>query len=124
MDSENANLMILLSFIILGHPDWKKGHIQIFEICLPEKVGETQKKMKELVNSGRLPITAKNIKINEKEPNISRKAIINEYSEKAGLTLIGIREELVKHEKEKLFEGYNTTGTTLFVHSKNQKDIE
>jgi amino acid transporter len=124
MDSENANLMILLSFILLGHPDWKKGHIQIFEICLPEKVGETQQKMKELVNSGRLPITAKNIKIIAQEPNISKKAIINQYSEKAGLTLIGIREELLKHEKENLFKGYDTIGTTLFVHSKNQKKIE
>ena len=36
MDAENANLMILLSFIILGHPDWKKGHIEIFDICAPE----------------------------------------------------------------------------------------
>lgn len=124
MDSENANLMILLSFILLGHPDWKKGHIQIFEICLPEKVGETQQKMKELVNSGRLPITEKNIKIIAQEPNISKKAIINQYSEKAGLTLIGIREELLKHEKENLFKGYDTIGTTLFVHSKNQKKIE
>ena len=56
--------------------------------------------------------------------NVSKRAIINSYSEKAGLTLIGIREELLKHEKEKLFEGYDMIGTTLFVHSKNQKDIE
>lgn len=124
LDSENANLMILLSFIILGHPDWKKGHIQIFEICLPEKIEETRQKMKELVNSGRLPITAKNIKIIAQEPNASRKAIINEYSEKAGLTLIGLREELLKHEKEKLFEGFDMMGTILFVHSKNEKVIE
>ncbi len=124
LDSENANLMILLSFIIMGHPDWKKGHIQIFEICSPEKIEETQIKMRELVTSGRLPITAKNIKIIKQEPNVSKKAIINEYSENAGLTLIGIREELVKHEKGKLFEGYGNIGTTLFVHSKDQKDIE
>ncbi len=124
LDSENANLMILLSFIILGHPDWKKGQIQIFEICLPDKIKETQKKMNELVNSGRLPITAKNINIIKQEPDVSKKSIINKYSEKAGLTLIGIREELIKHEKEKLFEGYDTIGTTLFVHSKNQKEIE
>ncbi len=124
LDSENANLMILLSFIILGHPEWKKGHIQIFEICPPEKIEETQTKMRELVNSGRLPITPKNIKIIKQEPNIPKKTIINKYSEKAGLTLIGIREELLKHEKEKLFAGYDMIGTILFVHSKNQKDIE
>ena len=80
--------------------------------------------MKELVNSGRLPITAKNIKIIIQETNISTKSIINNQSENAGLTLIGIREELVKHNKEKLFEGYSQLGTTLFVHSKNQKKID
>ena len=124
LDSENANLMILLSFIILGHPDWAKGHIQIFAICLPEHIEETKKKMNDLVNSGRLPITAKNIKIIMQKPDISVKTIINQYSENAGLTLIGIREEMVKHEKEKLFEGYEKSGTILFVHSKNQKIIE
>ena len=124
LDSENANLMILLSFIILGHPDWVKGHIQIFAICLPENIDETKKKMNDLVNSGRLPITAKNIKIIKQKPDVSAKTIINQYSENAGLTLIGIREEMVKHEKEKLFEGYEKQGTTLFVYSKNQKTIE
>ncbi len=124
LDEENSNLMILLSFIILGHPHWKKGYIQIFVICHPEKIEETKIRMKDLVNSGRLPITAKNIKIIKQEPNIPAKTIINKYSENAGLTLIGIREELVKHEKEKLFEGYEPLGTTLFVYSKNQKQIE
>ena len=124
LDTENANLMILLSFILLGHPDWKKGHIEIFDICLPEKVEETKLKMRDLVNSGRLPITSKNIKIIQKQPEVSTKSIINSYSEKAGLTFIGIREELVKHEKERLFEGYTQIGTILFVHSKNQKEIE
>ena len=32
-DYENANLMILLGYIILGHSDWKKGSIKIFSIC-------------------------------------------------------------------------------------------
>jgi len=124
LDSENANLMILLSFIILGHPDWGKGHIQIFVICNPENIDETRKKMNDLVNSGRLPITAKNIKLIKQKPDIPVKTIINQYSENAGLTLIGIREEMIKHEKEKLFEGYEKLGTTLFVYSKNQKTIE
>ena len=38
-DTYNANLMILLSFIILGHPDWHKSTIKIFEIC---NAGEEQ----------------------------------------------------------------------------------
>ncbi len=123
-DTENANLMILLSFIILGHPDWKKGHIEIFDICRQEELEATRVKMRELVQSGRLPITAKNINIIIQEPTISVKSIINKYSENAGLTLIGIRAEMVKHSKEEVFSGYDKIGTTLFVHSKEEKEIE
>jgi hypothetical protein len=124
LDTENANLMIFLGFIISGHPDWKKGQIQIFNICRPNEVEKTKKAMDELVLSGRLPISGKNIRLLIQEQNVSTKAIINENSANSGLTLIGIREELVKKEKEKLFDGYNELGTILFVHSKDQKPIE
>ena len=124
LDTENANLMILLSFIISGHPDWKKGQIQIFDICLPEQLEQTKIKMHELVTTGRLPITPKNINVIIQQPDVSAKTIINERSQNAGITLIGIREERVKHEKEKLFNGYDELGTILFVHSKDQKKIE
>lgn len=124
MDTENANLMVLLSFILLGHPVWKKAQIKIFDICRPDEVDKTKKVMAELVKEGRLPITEKNIKMIIQQPGLSTKSIINEHSANAGLTLIGIREELIKHEKEKLFEGYDEIGTTLFIHSKYQKEID
>ena len=124
LDTENANLMIFLGFIISGHPDWKKGHLQVFNICRPAEVEKTRKAMDELVLSGRLPISGKNVRLLVQEANVSSKAIINEHSANTGLTLIGIREELVKREKEKLFEGYDELGTILFVHSKDQKNIE
>ncbi len=124
LDTENANLMVLLGFIISGHPDWRKGHIQIFNIYRPENIEETKKAMAALVLSGRLPISGKNIRLIVQDPDIPAKSIINEHSVNAGLTLIGIREELVKREKGKVFEGYDDLGTILFVHSKNQKTIE
>ncbi|SHF86929.1 transporter, cation-chloride cotransporter (CCC) family [Mariniphaga anaerophila] len=124
LDTENANLMIFLGFIISGHPDWRKGHIQIFNICRPEEVQSTKKAMEELVISGRLPISGKNIKLLTQQPEVSTKAIINNHSSNAGLTLIGIREERIKKEKEKVFDGYDELGTILFVHSKDQKTIE
>lgn len=124
LDTENANLMILISFIIIGHPDWKKGQIQIFEKCSPDKIEETEQKMHELISSGRLPITEKNINIIVQQPDVSSKSLINSWSEDAGLTLIGIRKERIQHDKEKLFEGYESLGSVLFIHSKNQKEFD
>ena len=80
--------------------------------------------MREVVLSGRLPISEKNIRMIVQGQNISARSLINEHSANAGLTLIGLREEMIKKEQQKLFEGYDELGTVLFVYSKNQKEIE
>ncbi|QIA08779.1 amino acid permease [Draconibacterium halophilum] len=123
-DTENANLMILLSFILLGHPDLKKTSIEIFVVCHENEVKQSKDEMKKLVLSGRMPITEKNIKIIQRTDEVSTRSIINKGSKDAGLILIGLREEMVKHEKENTFAGYDDLGTILFVHSKEQKAIE
>jgi amino acid transporter len=124
IDTENANLLILLSFIILGHPDWKKSDIKIFEIVKPDDIENAKTRMKELVQKGRLPINDKNIEIIPGSIETSYKEMINEKSKDAGFTLIGFRKETLKHEKEKLFEGYDSLGDILFVNSHTQKVIE
>lgn len=121
-DSSNANLLILLSFIISGHPSWKKTDIKIFDICKPELEAETRKNMEELVKSGRLPITSANIEIIPQDNSVSQKELVNLKSYDAGLTLIGFREEAVK--KEHTFDGYDKIGTILFVNSHSDKVIE
>lgn len=124
LDTENSNLMILLSFIILGHPDLKKTEIKIFALCKEEDLVSTRAELKELVIKGRLPINEKNIMVIIQPEGIPVRKIITEKSQQAGLTLIGLREELIKHEKEAVFKGYDELGTILFVHSKYQKSIE
>lgn len=123
LDTENANLMILLGFILLGHPDWKNGRLKIFNVCQKEDYDETKKAMTQLVQTGRLPISEKSIRLLIQDENVSVKTIINQNSGTAGLTMIGIREELVKRGKENLFEGYDELGSILFVHSKDNKLI-
>jgi len=122
MDEENANLMVLLSFIILGHHDWRKANIKIFVICRDNEKDAVEKQMKELLSNGRLPITAKNIEILPQNRNVAAKSVINQYSAGAGLTLIGFREDSATTTKE--FEGYDELGNILFVNSHNKKAIE
>lgn len=121
-DSSNANLMILLGFIISGHPDWKKADIKIFDICKPELEEQTKKNMEELVTSGRLPITASNIEVIPQDPDVHQKKLVNNKSYDAGLVIIGYREETIK--KDKMFTDYDQVGTILFVNSHSEKVIE
>lgn len=122
-DYDNGNLMILLSFIILGHHDWKKAAIKIFNICDPGKDEDAKHELENMVIAGRLPISANNIIIIPRQENISSKTIINKHSVSAGLTIIGFREELVKRKKESYFMGYDDIGSILFINSQDQKDI-
>jgi amino acid transporter len=122
-DEYNANLMIMLSFIISGHPDWKKAKIKIFDICRSEQYYEVMENNRKLIKEGRLPITEKNIEIIIEKPDVNPKQVIIERSKDAALTLIGFRGESLKHEED-VFSGYDELGTILFVNSHNQKMIE
>jgi hypothetical protein len=124
LDTDNANLMILISFIISGHPAWHGSNISIFHVSKLNEVKETRDKMNDLVNSGRLPISLQNIQIIVEKEGVSAKDMINERSADAGLTILGFRSESINHLKEKLFEGYEDLGNILFINSHNQKIIE
>ena len=122
-DIENSNLMILLSYIILGHPDWKKGKIKIFEIAEKEMIENTREKLLHIIQSGRLPISPANIEIVEKKADTNYKKQINEMSSEAGLVVVGFLEEQLRHDPD-VFIGYSDIGDVLFVYSGKQKTIE
>ena len=122
-EPENASLLILLSFIISGHPDWKKSSLKVFGTCKPEQYAETRSELSELVVSGRLPITESNVEIIKLEQGDSVKGLINTKSSMAALVMTGFRPENLKHDGEAVLNGYDGTGTILFVNSHNQKEI-
>jgi hypothetical protein len=120
---ENSSLLILMSFIISGHPDWRKSNIKVFETCKPEQYEETKSSLLDLVRSGRLPITESNIEIITEQPGTTIKKLINEKSSSAALTLIGFITEGLKQASDSLFKGYDDVGTIVFVNSHTQKEI-
>lgn len=123
-DYENANLMILLSYIILGHPDWKKGQIKIFAAFPKEDLQKEQDNLIQLTSSGRLPISANNIRVLPLLEGKTKLDLINEYSSDADLTVIGIHESRIKsNDGIQIFEGYDKLGNILFVNTLTSKSI-
>lgn len=120
-DYRNANLMILLGYIILGHPDWKKGKIKIFTLYPEEEMEEKRKELMVLIKTGRLPISPANISMVPYETE-NRKTVIMKYSADADLTIIGFTSEMLKNISE-LSEGYQDLGNILFVSSNRAKTI-
>ena len=123
-DEKNTNLMILLGYIIMAHPDWHKSHIKIFSIIATEQDEEAKKELKERIASGRLPITLANIEMIRIPEKQKLSDVIAEQSRYAGLTIIGFREESLKHEGTKFFNDFYDIGDILFVNASLSKAIK
>ena len=123
IDTENSNLMILLGYIIMGHPDWSKAPIHIFDVCKPGHEDEAMKQFNHLIENGRLQITTKNIEIITQPEGVTIKSLINERSAEAALTFIGFHEGMLKYYGADLFKGYDALGSILFVNSHQQIEI-
>jgi amino acid transporter len=122
-DYQNANLMIYLAYIILGHPDWDDGIIKLFAIHPIDEIANERVKLKEMIKTGRLPISANNIRIIPIKEDVTTKEIINQSSKDADLTIVGFRSELIKKTGKDFFMGYDNVGNVLFVNSQNEKEI-
>lgn len=120
-DYVNANLMILLAYIILGHPEWQKGEIKIFAIVKKEDLDSRKEELIGLIRSGRLPISASNIQlISDTE---GQDEIVCKYSIDADLTIIGFTREELSSKGPKLFSNYKDIGNILYVNSNQGKEI-
>ena len=122
-DFDNANLMILIGYIILGHPEWKEGIIKIFAIYQPEAITRRQEELKLLIKEGRLPISLANVNLISAGGEQSTREIIGEVSADADLTIIGFRQEQLTTEGYKQFTGYDKLGNVLFVNANKKKEI-
>jgi hypothetical protein len=122
-DYENASLMILLAYILLGHPDWKHGVIKVFSVLPADRMEEERDRLFRLIRSGRLPITASNVELIPQQAGKDRRAIVNERSRDADLVILGFRGEAVRRTGAGLFGGYDGVGNLLFVNTRQEKEI-
>ena len=122
-DEKNTNLMILLGYIIMAHPDWKKSYIKIFIISSNGQSEEVKSEIQELIATGRLPITLANIEIINFSENQTIGEVVTEHSQNAGLTIIGFSEDAVKQGDVEYFTQFDAIGDILFVNAMQSKKI-
>jgi len=122
-DFDNASLMILMAYVILGHPEWKNGQIKIYAVFPEQEISVQQQNLLEMIKDGRLPISPHNIELIIKNEEFSSKDIINKYSIDADLTMIGFIEEATKQMGESIFEGFDEIGNVLFINAHKEKAI-
>lgn len=122
-DVDNANEMILLSYIISAYPAWEKTRISIFNIVKNQDREQARNEILSIVEEGRLPISTKNIETIVIPEDQTLRELIEEKSNEAGLVILGFLEEQVKHDGKDVFMGYDGLGDILFVNSRSEKTI-
>ncbi len=122
-DYKNANLMILIGYIILGHPTWRNAVIKIFAIYPHDQLKKQKQQLLKLIESGRLPISAHNINVLSKKERNER-AVINEKSQDADLTILGFNQQTLHKKRVQLFDKYEDVGNILFLNANRDITID
>ena len=122
-DGKNTNFMILLGYIIMSHPDWKKSQLKIFITSTREDFSGIKDSLSERIASGRLPITLANIEFIMIDEEHTFSNMVEKHSSQAGLTIIGFYEDRLKNEPINFFTKFKATGDILFVNSFKPKKI-
>ena len=122
-DGKNTNFMILLGYIIMSHPDWKKSQLKIFITSTKEDFSGIKDTLEERIAAGRLPITLANVEFIMIDEENTFSDMVTKHSYQAGLTIIGFHEDRLKRDPVKFFTDFKATGDILFVNSFKPKKI-
>jgi amino acid transporter len=117
-DLRNANLMIVLAYIILGHPDWKDGEINLFVAFEEKELSKEVKRLNQLINKGRIPISHKKLKkIPWNKRAKSYEALVKENSETADLVMMGFSVTKTSQDNGAFLKKFDTINDILFVRA-------
>ena len=123
-DKANANTMILLSYILLGHPDWEQAQVQVFAALPETEVEGTRQEFAQLIKEGRLPISEKNIKYIATDSAETFRKLVIETSFDADLTVIGFDMHGLKTRGAEVFTNHDQLHEVLFVRAPRQIKID
>lgn len=123
-DFTNVNLMILLSYILAGHPDWKRAEISIFAAFPEAQVAAERLRLETMIATGRLPISLANLEIISTDDRSDFNRLVEERSAGADLTIMGFTPERLEDRGGALLQRHPGLRDVLFVSSQEHILIE
>jgi len=123
-DARNANLMILLAYILLGHRDWHGAEISIFAAYPRQEVRERSEELRQMIAEGRLLISEKNVKVIPTDDSIDFPRLVDARSGAADLVIMGFTTERLERKGGALFRRFTELRDVLFVSAEETIFIE
>jgi amino acid transporter len=120
-DLRNANLMILLAYILLGHPEWEGGEIDLYVAFEEKELNKEVLRLNKLIDKGRIPISHNKVKkIPWNKSAKSFDSIVSENSQIADLVLMGFSISKLQHDSGSFFKRFESINDILFVRAGQQ----
>jgi amino acid transporter len=117
-DYRNANLMILLAYIVMGHPEWKGCEIELFGTFEQKDLDQQVSRLEKLIDTGRIPISQKNVRrIPWDKESQSFEALVSSHSEHADLVFMGFSLSKLTQEQGAFFKRFENIHDVLFVRA-------
>ncbi|MFC1569667.1 amino acid permease [bacterium] len=117
-DYRNANLMILLAYIIMGHPEWKGCQIELFGAFESKDLDRQVQRLTGLIDKGRIPISQKNVqRIPWDRESQTYEALVTSHSKNADLVIMGFSLDKLTQEQGAFFRRFESIHDVLFVRA-------
>ena len=121
----NAPMMLLLAYIIVGHPEWRRAEIRLFACSNSMEAEREANKLSMLMKEGRLPISAQNVTSVSYSSGEALEEEVSHYSSQADLVIAGlVAENLDPEAVTQALRCYAGANDVLFVHSIEQIAID
>jgi hypothetical protein len=123
-DHRNANLMILLSYILLGHPDWRAADLQIFAAYPTAQANERTEELHTMIREGRIPVSSRKVEIIPTGDAIDFSGLVQAKSSEADLVVMGFTEQRLRQKGSELLERHPSLNEVLWVAAHEEISME
>ena len=123
-DYKNASLMILLAYILIGHPDWSDAEIEILVAAPEERAAGEEAKIEETLATGRIPVSSRNVRIFPTDANVDFSQLVAEHSTTADLVILGFTMPRLSSKGVELLQRHPELNDVLFVCAEARLTID
>ena len=116
-DLRNANLMIMLSYIMIGHPEWRGCELKLYMTFIREEISQERERIKNLIAKGRIMISRKNIQLVPLESALAFDDAVAQHSERSDLVITGFSLTKMQQDEGEFIKGFSAIKDILFVRA-------
>ena len=121
----NVSMMLLLAYILVGHPEWKRAKIRLFACSDSWDTELDADQLSTVIKEGRLPISMQNVTSVSYDSAEELEEEVEKRSTQADLVITGLTtEDLNSGDLDHVLQRYQGVNDVLFVHSIEQIAID